>query len=507
MKNPLYRYRLYRVLLGALFLTVLALAPRAEPADPCCQITAINEHTGLVTARETATSRTFEFHVPDAKLLTTLKVGQGVYANFATKQVSHDGVTACCEIRSLSGAGALPMPLPAPGLQGVSPPPGPHSPELALSPVYAEREKTAPPAVKQKLADLRVKIQKEKLAYSVGYTGVADRPLASLTGLKLPADWRARASEQNTLAGKVLQLEQQAIQDAVALGLIGDPEVSLQASLPPVTASAFDWTRLGKVSPVRDQSLCGSCWDFAAVAAMESSILIRYNDAIQLSPQYALDNAIVGSCNGGFPGEVWTDMVVLGTAKESDVPYLATKRGPLLRFDNPYRALIWGFVGNVISPPTISELKAALLRHGPLAITMYVGPDGFQYHAGGVYNLNSVGDTNHVVTLVGWDDTKGAWRIKNSWGPYWGESDGPYAGGFAWVAYGVSEIGKQAFWVRALNVNLKLPRELLDWLEKAQKLGTQARQEEATAEKAVKQEEHKVGEAVSSAERRLPHCC
>src|SRR5207237_8426000 len=93
MKNPVDRSCMLRVLLGALLLAVLALAPRAEAADPCCAITAINAHTGVVTAKETATGRTFEFHVPDAKLLSSLKVGQGVFANFTSKQVSHDGQT------------------------------------------------------------------------------------------------------------------------------------------------------------------------------------------------------------------------------------------------------------------------------------------------------------------------------------------------------------------------------------------------------------------------------
>jgi hypothetical protein len=71
-----------------------------NPAVPCCNITAIYTSTGVVTAKENATSRTFEFRVTNAALLKSLKVGQGVYANFRAKQVSLDGKTACCQITS-----------------------------------------------------------------------------------------------------------------------------------------------------------------------------------------------------------------------------------------------------------------------------------------------------------------------------------------------------------------------------------------------------------------------
>lgn len=72
----------------------------ARAASPCCGISGINGGTGVVTASETATNRTFQFKVEDRKLLLSLKVGQAVYANFATKKVSLNGQTACCSIVS-----------------------------------------------------------------------------------------------------------------------------------------------------------------------------------------------------------------------------------------------------------------------------------------------------------------------------------------------------------------------------------------------------------------------
>jgi hypothetical protein len=65
---------------------------------PCCGVTAIDQRSGVVTARENARGRTFQFTVTNAALLRTVRIGQEVYANFTTQQVSLDGRKACCAI-------------------------------------------------------------------------------------------------------------------------------------------------------------------------------------------------------------------------------------------------------------------------------------------------------------------------------------------------------------------------------------------------------------------------
>lgn len=65
-------------------------------ATPCCTITAIQPATGLVTAKVNANGTTFDFKVSDGKALAGLKVGQGVYANLTSRQVSLDGRATCC---------------------------------------------------------------------------------------------------------------------------------------------------------------------------------------------------------------------------------------------------------------------------------------------------------------------------------------------------------------------------------------------------------------------------
>ena len=79
----------------------------AAGANPCCRVQSLDRTTGVVTASNTASGQTFQFRVSDPRLLASLTVGQGVYANFKSNQVSLDGKTACCAIVSVpAGSGA-----------------------------------------------------------------------------------------------------------------------------------------------------------------------------------------------------------------------------------------------------------------------------------------------------------------------------------------------------------------------------------------------------------------
>jgi chitobiase/beta-hexosaminidase-like protein len=91
--------RLGSVLLVAVLLAALAPASRAQALLPC-SVTAIDARTGVVSAKVNASGAPFQFMVTNAKLLAVLRLGQGVYANFTTGQVSLDGKVMCCKIIS-----------------------------------------------------------------------------------------------------------------------------------------------------------------------------------------------------------------------------------------------------------------------------------------------------------------------------------------------------------------------------------------------------------------------
>lgn len=87
-------------------LAVGQIRNKLAPGIPCCNITAMDANTGVVTATESATGKIFQFKVTDSALRNSLKVGQGVYANFGASKVSVDGVTPCCGIVSAAAAPA-----------------------------------------------------------------------------------------------------------------------------------------------------------------------------------------------------------------------------------------------------------------------------------------------------------------------------------------------------------------------------------------------------------------
>jgi hypothetical protein len=114
--------------------------------------------------------------------------------------------------------------------------------------------------------------------------------------------------------------------------------------------------------------------------------------------------------------------------------------------DNGFvKALSWDYVNSPPDKmPSVEQLKTALVKHGPLAAPIRYDECLGNYR-GGVFNEKNLGTVNHVVLLVGWDDAKEAWLIKNSWGEDWGEK------GFGWIKYGSNNIGVFAAWIDARN--------------------------------------------------------
>jgi hypothetical protein len=77
-----------------------ALAPPALAATPCCSITAIDAKTGIVTARENASGKVFQFKAAEATL-KGLHVGQAVEAEFKTGRVTIErDANPCCSVVS-----------------------------------------------------------------------------------------------------------------------------------------------------------------------------------------------------------------------------------------------------------------------------------------------------------------------------------------------------------------------------------------------------------------------
>jgi len=130
--------------LAAILLLSSSTAPAQQPASPCCGITKIDAATGIVTARVTANGNLFQFKVTDTRTLSSLKVGQGVYANFAGKQVSLNGRSACCAITSGPGAPVAAPPSRVPATPPPSPAPAPVRAPAPAPPASVPTGRTAP---------------------------------------------------------------------------------------------------------------------------------------------------------------------------------------------------------------------------------------------------------------------------------------------------------------------------------------------------------------------------
>lgn len=319
---------------------------------------------------------------------------------------------------------------------------------------YKLREKNAPPQIKTKLTSLRSNIAEKKLTFTVGYTLALDRNLENLTGDIIPNNLAERAKVVNEQASELLKLDLEAEKNFIKLNPRKIPKlrVSCISSL-----RAFDWRRSGKVTGVRDQMACGSCWSFAVIGALESSYMIRNNSTTDESEQYILANSGAGSCAGGNRQLANSFLVSTGTALETVVPYTASSGPANPGVATPYEAVATGFVNDSVQNPSVAELKQAMCEYGPLSVSVNATPL-FQAYTGGVFNEMANSSTNHAVLLIGWDDTKGAWLIKNSWGNGWGTTAGyGTEKGYMWIAYNSNRIGRWAQWIKAKSRYFVLP--------------------------------------------------
>ncbi|NLG74238.1 MAG: hypothetical protein GX495_19620 [Chloroflexi bacterium] len=282
---------------------------------------------------------------------------------------------------------------------------------------------------------------------------------------------------QPSLAGRIQFAPQQPLPPDAARGasILLDktlgyrpPSVDLShltGERPPGTLAAaglparFDWRESGRVTPVRNQGDCGACYAFAALANFESRILIEENKTWDFSENHAKEcNAQRASCSGGNFEMIANLLSQTGAAEEHCDPY--QERSTPCTSSCPPRVtmLDWRIIsGNAV--PETDVLKYYIYNYGPIYTTLYAGFDEFTYY----YDFDDSLDVlyypysafpNHAVLIVGWDDNlehaggRGAWIVKNSWGPYWGTTAGyGRERGYFAIAYGSAGIGKYSSYI------------------------------------------------------------
>ncbi len=204
----------------------------------------------------------------------------------------------------------------------------------------------------------------------------------------------------------------------------------------------YDLRALGKLSTIRDQGGCGSCWTFATFASAESTLLP--GDKEDFSEDH-LNNAHgfdIPACNGG---NHLMSIAYLsrwsGPASEGDAPYTA-KAHTYAKAPVPIKHLTEAYILPARSGPLDNDaIKSAVSTHGAMYTSMNWQNANYAPRTFAYFHAGPRTSSNHAVAIVGWNDTfpaerfasapsgDGAFLIRNSWGAGFGDA------GYFYVSY------------------------------------------------------------------------
>lgn len=211
--------------------------------------------------------------------------------------------------------------------------------------------------------------------------------------------------------------------------------------------ASYDLRSLGRLTPVKNQGSCGSCWAFAVIGSVESTLLTSETWDFSENHMKNTSGFDYGHCDGGNY-KMSTAYLARwgGPVRENDDPYSASSNiSPAGLFAVKHVQQIL-FIARRTSPTDNEAIKQAVMNYGAVATSMYYIADAYRsttrafYYSGEEY-------ANHGVAIVGWNDAysaanfrtapqgDGAFIVRNSWGTSWGE------GGYFYISYYDAVIG------------------------------------------------------------------
>lgn len=198
--------------------------------------------------------------------------------------------------------------------------------------------------------------------------------------------------------------------------------------------------------PIGDQGENGTCVAFAvgynlktALNAIDSGWTTEMlkNPVYQTSPKdlwLCIPPEQRGGCSGTGFEMAFNALSTKGAASMEEVPYDNLQGcGGIGKGDTCNRIFKYYHVVNNGGMPSVAQLKAYLSDTIPLVFGARLGDRFMKWNSDKVISHDTYNYTGmhayHAMTLVGYDDALHAFRVRNSWGPEWGDQ------GSIWVDY------------------------------------------------------------------------
>ena len=232
---------------------------------------------------------------------------------------------------------------------------------------------------------------------------------------------------------KATTLNKEVLQRAAEpAGIAGPKAPSLAEAVSAGVSASVDWrNRFGWpwLTNIKDQQQCESCWVFSAVGVVESMTRIEHTIWSLRSEGDVHDGFGAKCATTGGPATALNWMQSNGVADPGCWPYETQNLPYKPTADRDGRTVK---LDGYVTLNNIADQQAWIDNVGPLSacFTCYYDFEAYGPNSG-VYVCNPASGVagGHCIVIVGYDNTKQAWLIRNSWGTGWGMA------GYCWFHY------------------------------------------------------------------------
>jgi C1A family cysteine protease len=181
----------------------------------------------------------------------------------------------------------------------------------------------------------------------------------------------------------------------------------------------------------------GSCVAWAAASARSIEQYYRtnatsYSNATNIfSPEFIFNQIQTGGCGSSSMYDAMGLMTNKGVCTWQSMPYSSSNGCSLMPGTSQYAEAANYKIGSfsIVYGNDTTAIKSALAAKHPLASIVVIDNNFYNAGPGYIWSSKGTGVIGHALTIVGYDDSKHAFKAMNSWGTTWGD------GGFIWIDY------------------------------------------------------------------------